>query len=226
MWGTASVSGSAVVYLDRLNDDLSDPGQLVSVPLLRALDGAGVLPGNVVVINTVSDSEVRVPTDGTPMHIGEGIFSAVARSPQGLLLSAIRAFDGDADGDRDIDSLDLLNLLGGWTGVDNPIGAPADWQLGDFNSDQDVDSEDLLELLGNWTGFGQGVPRGSTIELTSARLTGSDRLPTALGTSPNWTSSLGQQALTAVSVPEPNFGWIWCVLAVLGVMRGCRRFRP
>lgn len=229
VWGSASVSGSAVLYLDRLNDDLSNPGERVSVPLLRAFDGAVVLPGNVTVINTVTDSEVRVPTDGTPTHIGAGIFSSLTRSPQGLLLSAIQAFDGDADGDQDIDSLDLLNLLGGWTGVDNSTGAPADWELGDFDSDLDVDSQDLLDLLGNWTGFGQGVPPGSAITLTSTSLSSADRMSTrsmAAGLATASSAAHAQSlATTAVSVPEPHLGWMSGVAAVVSMLRTRRRSR-
>jgi len=49
---------------------------------------------------------------------------------------------GDIDGDGDVDTADLLALLGAW--------GPCDDCPEDLDGDGDVDTEDLLILLGNW----------------------------------------------------------------------------
>jgi hypothetical protein len=53
---------------------------------------------------------------------------------------------GDLDGDGDVDTADLLQLLGAWGECpDPPEDCPAD-----LDGDGDVDTADLLILLGNW----------------------------------------------------------------------------
>ena len=49
---------------------------------------------------------------------------------------------GDVDGDWDVDTGDLLALLGAW--------GPQEDHPADFDGDGDVDTADLLALLGNW----------------------------------------------------------------------------
>jgi hypothetical protein len=53
---------------------------------------------------------------------------------------------GDLDGDGDVDTADLLQLLAAWGDCpEPPAGCP-----GDLDGDGDVDAADLLILLGNW----------------------------------------------------------------------------
>jgi hypothetical protein len=51
---------------------------------------------------------------------------------------------GDIDGDGDVDTADLLTLLGAWGPCE------ADCCLADINASGAVDTADLLLLLGNW----------------------------------------------------------------------------
>ena len=62
------------------------------------------------------------------------------------------AAPGDTDLDGDVDSLDLLTFLAGWTGGLAPGAGDRTFREGDFDADLDVDSVDLLALLSNWTG--------------------------------------------------------------------------
>ena len=48
----------------------------------------------------------------------------------------------DVDGDWDVDTADLLALLGAW--------GPNEGHPADFNGDGTVNTTDLLTLLGNW----------------------------------------------------------------------------
>lgn len=59
---------------------------------------------------------------------------------------------GDFDLDRDVDSNDLLTVIGSWTGALTEPSATVDYRNGDVDFDFDVDSADLLAFLENWTG--------------------------------------------------------------------------
>jgi hypothetical protein len=58
---------------------------------------------------------------------------------------------GDLDGDRDVDSADLLSFLGNWTGSEysGPLLQLTD---GEMDGDGDIDTADLLGFLAAWTG--------------------------------------------------------------------------
>ncbi|MFO0911799.1 MAG: pentapeptide repeat-containing protein [Pirellulales bacterium] len=57
----------------------------------------------------------------------------------------------DLNGDKDVDSEDLLAILENWTDSDYPL-ADKTWQQGDSDRDGDVDSADMLVFLSQWTG--------------------------------------------------------------------------
>jgi hypothetical protein len=79
--------------------------------------------------------------DADPQSIVEGGVDA-------FLISAIDCGDdcpADFDGDGDVDTADLLHLLGAW-------GTPD----GDVDGDGDTDTADLLALLGAWGECPQG----------------------------------------------------------------------
>ncbi|MFO0916547.1 MAG: hypothetical protein U0795_26565 [Pirellulales bacterium] len=61
------------------------------------------------------------------------------------------ALYGDFDGDWDVDSADMLQLLSGWSGADQPTTSP-DFSAGDVDGDGDVDTSDVLNMLVNWSG--------------------------------------------------------------------------
>jgi hypothetical protein len=62
-----------------------------------------------------------------------------------LCLSPLQV-TGDVDGDGDVDTADLLQLLAAWGDCPEP---PEDCPA-DLDGDGDVDTADLLTLLGNW----------------------------------------------------------------------------
>ncbi|MFO0911469.1 MAG: hypothetical protein U0795_00810 [Pirellulales bacterium] len=59
---------------------------------------------------------------------------------------------GDFDGDRDVDSADLLSFLENWTGALDANTGGKDRSTGDLDGDRDVDSSDILAFLEAWTG--------------------------------------------------------------------------
>lgn len=57
---------------------------------------------------------------------------------------------GDLDVNGTVDGVDLVLLLGSWTGAGD-CGAGVDLCFGDLNGDNHVDAADLVILLGGWT---------------------------------------------------------------------------
>lgn len=71
-----------------------------------------------------------------------------------LISSSLTSIDkcGDFDRDGDVDSVDLNNFLGLWTGTLATGAATHNFTTGDCDGDGDVDSGDMLDMVGNWTG--------------------------------------------------------------------------
>jgi hypothetical protein len=85
------------------------------------------------------------------VHVGQMISWDVAEEATEITLRTVidhvdtlLVVPGDVNGDRVVDSEDLILLLASWG--ECPKGCPAD-----FNDDGVVDTEDLLTLLSNWT---------------------------------------------------------------------------
>ncbi|MFO0914180.1 MAG: pentapeptide repeat-containing protein [Pirellulales bacterium] len=79
----------------------------------------------------------------------------------------------DLNGDKDVDSEDLLNILANWTDSNYPA-ADKTWQQGDSDADGDVDSADMLVFLSQWTGAAaaEALPAESVPEPSCAALAG------------------------------------------------------
>lgn len=97
-----------------------------------------------------------VGPDGSRPHLGYGVFlgdaagTGVAYDEQGGETVAVRArvlqaAPGDTDGDRQVNSRDILAIKRAQT-FNNPDHWPCDWPQGDFDADSDCDSRDVLAI--------------------------------------------------------------------------------
>ena len=64
-------------------------------------------------------------------------------------LQNLLASEGDTDGDRDVDTVDLTGMIMNYTGA---IGSGTTWLTGDTNGDGDTDTVDLTTAIINFTG--------------------------------------------------------------------------
>jgi hypothetical protein len=85
-----------------------------------------------------------------------------------LALAGISRGNTDwAEGDRDVDSEDLLRWIAGWSGVG---GSGRGWRHGNFDCDGDVDSHDLLQLIASWSTIPIVSSGGEALHLTAGTL--------------------------------------------------------
>jgi hypothetical protein len=114
----------------------------------------------------------------------------------------------DLDGDKDVDSADMLDFLANWTGSDYPI-ADKTWLDGDSDGDGDVDSADMLEFFSQWTGAAATrvaalpEPGGLTLVLSAVGLSvGAFRRRN--GTSSGRRGQRGMKPVPSVSADKPS----------------------
>jgi hypothetical protein len=77
-----------------------------------------------------------------------------ARTQRAFLLSTVKECPQDLDFDGDVDTADLLIILGNLGGDKYCPEGEICWS--DIDMDGDVDTADLLELLGHWGECGKG----------------------------------------------------------------------
>jgi len=71
-------------------------------------------------------------------------YTSTAVQFQNLLAS-----EGDTDGDRDVDTVDLTDMIINYTGA---TGSGTTWLTGDTDGDGDTDTVDLTTAIINFTG--------------------------------------------------------------------------
>lgn len=154
------------------------------------------------------------------LHVADGVFLALHQGPQQLSIERVFASQGDADGDMDVDAVDLSALLIGWTGADGAGASLRGWTKGDFDFDGDVDAADLTAQLANWTGFLFPEPLPIVLGDASAARDSWPPLPATIAGAPAVSGAYGAQAL----VPEPA-AWGLSLLALAALAAGGRSGR-
>ena len=79
-----------------------------------------------------------------PRRFRSVTYTSTAVSVQNLLASA-----GDTDGDLDVDTVDLTQMIMNYTGA---TGSGTTWLTGDTDGDGDTDTVDLTTAIINFTG--------------------------------------------------------------------------
>jgi len=80
-------------------------------------------------------------------------------------LQNLLAGEGDTDGDRDVDTVDLTQMIMNFNGA---TGSGATWLTGDIDGDGDTDTVDLTTAIINFTGArnaAAAVPEPSSLLL-------------------------------------------------------------
>jgi ELWxxDGT repeat protein len=142
----------------------SQPRQLIDVDgTLHFLTTEGANPDVLVRSDGTSAGTQRITIDGTAFLIDELVavndllfFTATndqfGRELWVLDTSLATTLLGDLDGDRDVDSADMLDFLANWTGYLPPDTGQKTCDDGDLDWDADVDTADQLTLMEHWTG--------------------------------------------------------------------------
>ena len=180
--GTASLGG----MLDLVGiESLSSMGD-ATLEILNALSVSGTFAG------------VPDLNDGAGAgHLGTGIFfEDINYNPTNVTIDILQAATGDLNGDRQVDNVDILNILAansfGNPGAGPGLGGAWGWAHGDNNGDGLVDNTDILNILAaNLFGTGAyaalpvnaSVPEPSSLTLAVVGLLGlmtcSRRRPTS-----------------------------------------------
>ena len=119
--------------------------------------GAGTLnvvdSGLVTVLGTTklwSTGTLNLDGDGSFRdHVDGGLFRSVTYTSTAVRLQNLLAIEGDTDGDRDVDTVDLTGMIINYTGA---IGSGTTWLTGDTDGDGDTDTVDLTTAIINFTG--------------------------------------------------------------------------
>ena len=87
-----------------------------------------------------------IETDGDGSfrdHVAGGLFRSVTYTSTAVRLQNLLAIEGDTDGDRDVDTVDLTGMIMNYTGTT--------WLTGDTDGDGDTDTVDLTTAIINFT---------------------------------------------------------------------------
>ena len=125
-------------------------------------------PGDAFTVLTYA-SHTGAFAEITGRHGGQGRFYDFTCGPTAVVLTAWQAADGDTDGDRDVDAVDLASLGLAWA----PDAEDRIWTDGDFDGDGDVDAVDLASLGLGWRPDGYATapspaPEPATLGLLAA----------------------------------------------------------
>ena len=82
-------------------------------------------------------------------HVAGGLFRSVTYTSTAVSVQNLLASEGDTDGDRDVDTLDLTGMIINYTGA---TGSGTTWLTGDTDGDGDTDTVDLTTAIINFTG--------------------------------------------------------------------------
>ena len=77
------------------------------------------------------------------------MFRNITYSVDAVVFETLLANEGDTDGDRDVDTVDLTQMIMNFTGA---TGSGGTWLTGDTDDDDDVDTVDLTAAIMNYTG--------------------------------------------------------------------------
>lgn len=104
---------------------------------------------------------------GVDSHLGRGHFlTSITHGANSVNVDVLAAFEGDADGDRDVDITDFNVLAKNF----DDQGTTAVWTSGDFDGDGDVDITDFNSLVSNFSPGGyatSAVPEPTAAILAS-----------------------------------------------------------
>ncbi len=134
------------------------PVALYADPAVRGMSDefaileADSLSGNFTTVEYggVPLSSTFLETDGSfRSHQGIGLFRNITYSADAVIFENLLANKGDTDGDRDVDTVDLTQMIMNFTGA---TGSGGTWLTGDTDDDDDVDTVDLTAAIMNYTG--------------------------------------------------------------------------
>ena len=128
-------------YTDPTTRGDSDTFVLVDAGTRTGTFSAVQYDGSLLVPDFVSEDDFRD-------HIVYGLFRNVSYTSMIVQLQNLLANQGDTDGDEDVDTVDLTQMIMNYTGA---TGSGTTWLTGDTDGDGDTDTVDLTTAIMNFT---------------------------------------------------------------------------